>query len=92
MRWSDERLPALAEGEKDSLSGAAALSNEQQLGAVTADEAERPHRQAAAITSMGASDVDAGIRMAPESLRDDLAWAVGSNGRVDATGERSQIK
>lgn len=30
--------------------------------------------------------------MAPESLRDDLARAVGSDGRVDATGERSHVR
>ena len=30
--------------------------------------------------------------MAPESLRDDLVRAVGSNGRVDVTGERSHVR
>lgn len=75
-------------GERELLSGAAALSSEQQLGAVGPDVAERLHRQAAAIPVAVADDVGAGIRMAPESLRDDLARAVESNGRVDAAGER----
>ena len=92
LRWPEDQPAATAAGESDSLSGAAALSSEQQLGAVTADVAERLHRQAAAIASVDARDVDAGIRMAPETLRDDLARAVGSNGRVDAAGERSQSR
>lgn len=54
--------------------------------------AERLHKQAAAIPSAGAGDVGAGLRMAPDSLRDDLARAVGSNGKVDAAGERSQVR
>lgn len=67
--------------EKGTLSGAAALTSEQQLGAVGPDVAERLQRQAAAIPAPVAGDVGAGIRMAPESFRDDLARAVRSNGR-----------
>ncbi|KAL3914678.1 MAG: hypothetical protein SGPRY_007544 [Prymnesium sp.] len=66
-------------GEREALSGTAALSTEQQLGAVGPDVAERLRRQAAAIPSMTTGDVGAGIRMAPETLRDDLRRAVGSN-------------
>lgn len=89
LRRSDDATSAPAAGDKETLS---ALSSELQLGAVTADVAERLHRQAAAIPSASAGDVGAGIRMAPEELREDLARAVGSNGRVDATGERSQLR
>lgn len=84
-----QHLPA---AEKDGLSGAAALSAEQQLGAVGPDVAERLHRHAAAIQLSASGDVGAGVRMAPEFLREDLIRAVGSNGRVDATGERSQFR
>ena len=90
LQWSGAQEPTQVSGERDTLSGAAALPGEQQLGAVAADVAERLHRQAAAIPPPSAGDVGAGLRMAPDSLRDDLARAVGSNGRVDATGERSQ--
>lgn len=41
---------------------------------------------------MGHGNVGADIWMAPESLRDDLVRAVGSSGRVDATGERSHVR
>ncbi|KAL3914982.1 MAG: hypothetical protein SGPRY_007422 [Prymnesium sp.] len=82
--------PAMQGGERDTLSGAAALSHEVQLGAVSSDVAERLHQQAAAIPSAASGDVEAGIRMAPESLRDDLVRAVGSTGRVDAADESGQ--
>ena len=81
-----------AKEDREAPSGAAALSIELQVGAVAADVAERLHHQAAAIKMTEAGDVGAGMRMAPESLRDDLARAVSSNGRVDATGERSQMR
>ncbi|KAL3917732.1 MAG: hypothetical protein SGPRY_006286 [Prymnesium sp.] len=84
-------LPA-SSGEKEALSGAAALSAELQLGPVAADVAERLHQQAAAIPALHPGDVGTGIRMAPEALREDLIRAVGSNGRVDATGERSHTR
>lgn len=60
---------AAAGGEKDALSGAAALSSELQLGAVSADVAERLHQRAAAIHVSSSDDVGADIRMSPESLR-----------------------
>ncbi|KAL3930214.1 MAG: hypothetical protein SGPRY_001635, partial [Prymnesium sp.] len=92
QRPADSFTTAAAGGEKDALSGAAALSTELQLGAVSSDVAERLHQQAAAVQFSGSGDVGTGIRMAPESLRDDLVRAVGSKGRVDATGECSHVR
>lgn len=92
LRWSEGCSEETPGPERETLSGAAALPSEQQLGAVRSDVAERLHKQAAAIPAAESGDVGAGIRMAPESLRDDLVRAVGSNGRVDAADERGHAR
>ncbi|KAL1519650.1 hypothetical protein AB1Y20_023161 [Prymnesium parvum] len=75
--------------DRDGGSGEKALPPEVRPLAVGADVAERLHRRERALPEVERhGDVGAGIRAAPEDLRDDLARAVGSNGRVDAAGER----
>ncbi|KAL3902261.1 MAG: hypothetical protein SGPRY_012138 [Prymnesium sp.] len=86
-----ELATAAGESERGRVlsSGAAPLAVEVQPGAVSADVAERLHEAARAGQlqfSLG-GDVGAGMRIVPEHLREDLARAVGSNGRVDAAGE-----
>lgn len=72
--------------------GAAPLASEQQVGAVLPDVVERLHAHGAQLAYTPGEDVGAGIRSAPENLRTDLARAVGSNGKVDATGERKSTR
>ncbi|KAL1496327.1 hypothetical protein AB1Y20_016284 [Prymnesium parvum] len=82
---ADERTVTLS-------TGAAALAPEQQVGAVLPDVVERLHEHSASLAYSHGGDVGAGIRSAPENLRADLARAVGSNGKVDAPGERKATR
>jgi len=59
---------------------------------VLPDVVERLHAGSSLLAFTSGGDVGAGIRGAPEHLRLDLARAVGSNGRVDAAGERSSSR
>jgi len=81
---------ARADGEQLSSTPASALTPQVQARAVSADVAARLHAHAAEISlpMTAGSDVGAGVRMAPAHLRDDLARAVCSNGKVDAAGEQ----
>lgn len=88
-RASGEAPNGQSAGEKESGSGAAALSAEVQPGAVSADVAERLWAQASTLSFSEGGEVGAGVRAAPENMRKDLARAVGSNARVDAAGERA---
>lgn len=56
-------------------------------GAVTSDVAARLHARACELSFNRGDEVGAGIRWAPASLRADLARAVGSNAKVNASGE-----
>jgi len=69
--------------------GAPDLASEFKAGAALPDVVERLHAGSGLLTFASGDDVGAGIRSAPEHLRLDLARAVGSNGRVDAAGERA---
>lgn len=70
-----------------SSNGAKPLAVEHLPGAFSSDVAARLRARAAAVSCQLGGDVGDGLRTAPASaLRDDLARAVGSNGREDAAG------
>lgn len=68
-------------------SGAKPLSAEHLPRAFSSDVAARLHSRSASVRFQPGDDVGDGLRAAPASLRDDLARAIGSNGRIDAAGE-----
>lgn len=74
-------------GGANSGSGAKPLAVEHVTGAFSSDVAARIHARSAAAHFRPGEDVGDGLRGAPASLRDHLARAVGSNGRIDASGE-----
>ncbi|KAL3915110.1 MAG: hypothetical protein SGPRY_007372, partial [Prymnesium sp.] len=74
-------------GPSSSGSGAKPLAAEYVQGAFSSDVAARIHARAALVSFQPGEDVGGGLRAAPASLRDDLARAIGSNGRIDAAGE-----
>lgn len=68
-------------------SGAKLLAVEHMQGAFSSDVAARIHTRASLVRFQPGGDVGDGLRAVPASLRDDLARAMGSNGRIDAAGE-----
>ena len=81
-------LATIVTDDKESASGAAALSAENQPGTVLLDVAEKLYKHAALIAFTAGDDVGTGMRMASAGLCEDLA-RVKSNGCVDAAGKRS---
>lgn len=83
----DSGMARRKESAEDGGKVAKPLQASDVPGAVTSDVAARLHARAGEMVFSRGEDVGSGIRWAPASLRDDLARAVGSNAKVNASGE-----